>query len=82
MGLGFIGSIIVGGLAGWFASMIMKADTGLFANWPRYSGRDCAELPARAAEHLRGRRLGATAGGGPCRRLSADLGLAQGTQLN
>jgi uncharacterized membrane protein YeaQ/YmgE (transglycosylase-associated protein family) len=32
MGLGFIGSIIVGGLAGWIASMIMKADTGIFAN--------------------------------------------------
>ena len=32
MGLGFLGSIIVGGLAGWIASMIMKADTGLFLN--------------------------------------------------
>ncbi|SOE19037.1 uncharacterized membrane protein YeaQ/YmgE (transglycosylase-associated protein family) [Hoeflea halophila] len=32
MGLGFIGSIIVGGLAGWIASMLMKADTGLFLN--------------------------------------------------
>jgi uncharacterized membrane protein YeaQ/YmgE (transglycosylase-associated protein family) len=32
MGLGLIGSIIVGGLAGWIASMIMKADTGIFAN--------------------------------------------------
>ena len=32
MGLGFLGSIIVGGLAGWIASMIMKADTGLFTN--------------------------------------------------
>lgn len=32
MGLGFFGSIIVGGLAGWIASMIMKADTGLFMN--------------------------------------------------
>ena len=32
MGLGFIGSIIVGGLAGWFASMIMKVDTGLITN--------------------------------------------------
>ena len=32
MGIGIIGAIIVGGLAGWFASMIMKADTGLVAN--------------------------------------------------
>ncbi len=32
MGLGLIGSIIVGGLAGWIASMIMKADTGILAN--------------------------------------------------
>ena len=32
MGIGLIGAIIIGGLAGWFASMIMKADTGLFAN--------------------------------------------------
>ena len=32
MGLGIIGSIIVGGLAGWIASMIMKADTGIIAN--------------------------------------------------
>ncbi|WP_108483703.1 GlsB/YeaQ/YmgE family stress response membrane protein [Oceaniglobus ichthyenteri] len=32
MGIGIIGSIIVGGLAGWIASMIMKADTGLFVN--------------------------------------------------
>jgi uncharacterized membrane protein YeaQ/YmgE (transglycosylase-associated protein family) len=32
MGLGIIASIIVGGLAGWIASMIMKADTGLFTN--------------------------------------------------
>jgi uncharacterized membrane protein YeaQ/YmgE (transglycosylase-associated protein family) len=32
MGLGLIGSIIVGGLAGWFASMIMKANTGIIAN--------------------------------------------------
>jgi len=32
MGLGFIGSIIVGGLAGWIASMIMKANTGILAN--------------------------------------------------
>lgn len=27
-----IGAIIVGGLAGWIASMIMKADAGLLAN--------------------------------------------------
>ena len=32
MGLGFIASIIVGGLAGWIASAIMKAKTGIFAN--------------------------------------------------
>lgn len=32
MGLGIIASIIVGGLAGWIASMIMKANTGLFLN--------------------------------------------------
>ena len=32
MGIGLIGAIIIGGLAGWIASMIMKADTGLFAN--------------------------------------------------
>ena len=32
MGIGIIGAIIVGGLAGWFASMIMKADPGLVAN--------------------------------------------------
>ena len=32
MGLGFFGSLIVGGLAGWIASIIMKADTGLFTN--------------------------------------------------
>ncbi|SPH24119.1 hypothetical protein DEA8626_03168 [Defluviimonas aquaemixtae] len=32
MGIGFFGAIIVGGLAGWIASMIMKADTGVFAN--------------------------------------------------
>jgi uncharacterized membrane protein YeaQ/YmgE (transglycosylase-associated protein family) len=32
MGIGFFGAIIVGGLAGWIASMIMKADTGLLAN--------------------------------------------------
>ncbi len=32
MGLGILGSIIIGGFAGWIASMIMKADTGLFFN--------------------------------------------------
>ncbi|GGE08195.1 Uncharacterized membrane protein YeaQ/YmgE, transglycosylase-associated protein family [Gemmobacter megaterium] len=32
MGLGIIMSIIIGGLAGWIASMIMKANTGLFTN--------------------------------------------------
>ncbi len=32
MGLGLIGSIIVGGLAGWIASNIMKAGTGLLMN--------------------------------------------------
>ena len=32
MGLGFFASIIVGGLAGWIASMIMKADTGILTN--------------------------------------------------
>ncbi len=32
MGIGIIGAIIVGGLAGWIASNIMKAETGLLAN--------------------------------------------------
>jgi len=32
MGLGLIGALIVGGLAGWIASMIMKADTGILLN--------------------------------------------------
>ncbi len=32
MGLGIVLSIIIGGLAGWIASMIMKADTGLIVN--------------------------------------------------
>ncbi|WP_238368096.1 GlsB/YeaQ/YmgE family stress response membrane protein [Mesobacterium pallidum] len=32
MGIGFIGAIIVGGLAGWIASAIMKTDTGIFVN--------------------------------------------------
>ena len=31
-GLGLIATIIVGGLAGWIASKIMKADTGLLLN--------------------------------------------------
>ena len=32
MGLGLILSIIIGGLAGWIASNLMKADTGLVMN--------------------------------------------------
>ncbi|MEL6609544.1 MAG: GlsB/YeaQ/YmgE family stress response membrane protein [Pseudomonadota bacterium] len=32
MGLGLIASIIVGGLAGWIASAIMKAKTGILVN--------------------------------------------------
>ncbi|SFD88360.1 Uncharacterized membrane protein YeaQ/YmgE, transglycosylase-associated protein family [Sulfitobacter brevis] len=32
MGIGLIGAIIIGGLAGWIASMIMKAETGLITN--------------------------------------------------
>lgn len=32
MGIGLIGAVIIGGLAGWIASMIMKVDTGLIAN--------------------------------------------------
>ncbi|MEL6690362.1 MAG: GlsB/YeaQ/YmgE family stress response membrane protein [Pseudomonadota bacterium] len=32
MGLGFFMSIIVGGFAGWVASNIMKAKTGVLAN--------------------------------------------------
>ncbi len=32
MGLGLIGSLIVGGLAGWIASSVMKADTGILVN--------------------------------------------------
>ena len=32
MGIGFFGGIIVGGLAGWIASMIMKTGTGVLAN--------------------------------------------------
>ncbi|PTX02653.1 GlsB/YeaQ/YmgE family stress response membrane protein [Pararhodobacter aggregans] len=30
--MGIIGSIIIGGLAGWFAAMFMKSDTGVFLN--------------------------------------------------
>lgn len=32
MGLGVIASIIVGGLAGWIASRMMDAKTGIFMN--------------------------------------------------
>ena len=32
MGLGFFGSIIIGGLAGWIASNLMKARTGILMN--------------------------------------------------
>lgn len=32
MGLGLLASILIGGLAGWIASMIMKADTGILFN--------------------------------------------------
>ncbi len=32
MGLGFFGSIIVGGLAGWIAARIMDTGTGILAN--------------------------------------------------
>lgn len=32
MGIGFFGSLIVGGLAGWIASTFMKAHTGLVIN--------------------------------------------------
>ena len=31
-GLGWLAAIIVGGLAGWIGSSIMKADTGIFMN--------------------------------------------------
>ena len=31
-GLGWLAAIIVGGLAGWIASSIMKADTGIILN--------------------------------------------------
>lgn len=32
MGLGFFGSILIGGIAGWIASRIMNASTGIIAN--------------------------------------------------
>ncbi len=32
MGIGIIGAIIVGGLAGWIASSIMNSDTGILLN--------------------------------------------------
>lgn len=32
MGLGLLASIIIGGLAGWIASMIMKTNTGILFN--------------------------------------------------
>jgi uncharacterized membrane protein YeaQ/YmgE (transglycosylase-associated protein family) len=31
-GVGWITAIIVGGLAGWFAEMVMKSNTGIFMN--------------------------------------------------
>lgn len=31
-GVGWIGAIIVGGLAGWLAEMVMKSNTGVFMN--------------------------------------------------
>lgn len=31
-GVGWIAAIIIGGLAGWIASGIMKSDTGIFMN--------------------------------------------------
>lgn len=31
-GIGWIAAIIIGGLAGWIASNIMKTDTGIFMN--------------------------------------------------
>jgi len=31
-GVGIIGTIVIGGLAGWIASMITESRTGLFAN--------------------------------------------------
>jgi uncharacterized membrane protein YeaQ/YmgE (transglycosylase-associated protein family) len=31
-GVGWIAAIIVGGLAGWLAEMVMKSNTGIFMN--------------------------------------------------
>lgn len=31
-GVGWVAAIIVGGLAGWLAEMVMKSDTGIFMN--------------------------------------------------
>ncbi|MHA6641863.1 GlsB/YeaQ/YmgE family stress response membrane protein [Mesorhizobium sp. A623] len=31
-GVGWIGAIIIGGLAGWLAEMFMKSNTGVFMN--------------------------------------------------
>ena len=31
-GIGWIAAIIIGGLAGWIASNVMKSDTGIFLN--------------------------------------------------
>ncbi|KAA0971742.1 GlsB/YeaQ/YmgE family stress response membrane protein [Aureimonas fodinaquatilis] len=31
-GVGWIAAIIIGGLAGWLATMFMKSDTGVFMN--------------------------------------------------
>ncbi|MFC3205145.1 GlsB/YeaQ/YmgE family stress response membrane protein [Aquamicrobium soli] len=31
-GVGWIAAIIIGGLAGWFAEMFMKSNTGIFMN--------------------------------------------------
>ncbi|HPD94135.1 MAG: GlsB/YeaQ/YmgE family stress response membrane protein [Rhodobacter sp.] len=32
MGMGWIGAIVVGGLAGWIASQVMKSNTGILVN--------------------------------------------------
>ncbi|CAN7277312.1 GlsB/YeaQ/YmgE family stress response membrane protein [Rhizobium rhizogenes] len=32
MEVGWIAAIVIGGLAGWFAEMIMKSDTGIIMN--------------------------------------------------
>lgn len=31
-GVGWLGAIIIGGLAGWLAEMFMKSNTGIFMN--------------------------------------------------